>query len=207
MKRSYLFIDDSGDTGFKKSATSHFLIAALLVIDEDQKQKISEAIDLFRRNLGWSEMHEIKFNTAEKGIIIDFIDFIKEFNYSAYVMVLDKSKVNPDKIPKSRVSLYFQIIKELILKLKLINPVITIDGRADKKFAKEIKTFLRQSLREHGVYDSRIYLVDSRKNSLIQLTDIVVGSVARSYKKEKTDSQTYLNALGDKIVDIYEFNL
>jgi hypothetical protein len=206
MKRSYLFIDDSGDTGFKKSATSHFLIAALLVIDEEQKLKITEAIDLFRRNLGWNELHEIKFNKAEKGIVIDFIDFVKEFDYSAYIMVLDKTKINPEKIPKSKVSLYFQIIKELLLKLELTNPIITIDGRADKKFAKEIKTYLRQSLRENGVYDSRIYLVDSRKNSLIQLTDIVVGSVARSYRKEKTDSQTYIEALGDKIVGIYDFD-
>jgi hypothetical protein len=207
MKRSYLFIDDSGDTGFKKSATSHFLIAALLVIDEEQKQKITEAIDLFRRNLGWTELHEIKFNTTEKRIVIDFINFVKKFDYSAHIMVLDKSKVNRNKIPKNRVSLYFQIIKELLLKLDLTNPVITIDGRADKTFAKEIKTYLRQSLRDHGVNDSRIYLVDSRKSSLIQLTDIVVGAVARSYRKEKTDSQTYLKALSDKIINIYDFDL
>ena len=94
-----------------------------------------------------------------------------------------------------------------MLKLKLTNPIITIDGRAGKKFSKEIRTYLRQSLKENGVTGSRVYLVDSRKNSLIQLTDIVAGSVARSYNKDKTDSQVYIKALGEKIAEIYEIRI
>ena len=31
------------------------------------------------------------------------------------------------------------------------------------------------------------------------MTDIIVGSVARSYNKDKTDSDVYVKALGDKI--------
>jgi len=79
-------------------------------------------------------------------------------------------------------------------------------ARADS-ITREVKACLRQSLREHGVHGSRIYLVDSRKNSLIQLTDIIVGSVARSYNKDKTDSDVYIEALGDKIANIYEIEL
>ena len=122
-------------------------------------------------------------------------------------MVLDKSKVDPKNLPKDKASLYYLVMKELLLKLNLASPVITIDGRAGRQYAREVKVYLRQSLREHGVHGSRIYLVDSRKNSLIQLTDIIVGSVARSYNKDKTDSAVYIKALGDKIANIYEIEL
>jgi len=207
MKRNFLFIDDSGDIGFKDESSSHFLIAAVLVVDEEKKQTINDAIDAFRQSLGWTELHEFKFNKVEKKIVLDFINVVKQYDFSSYVMVLDKSKINRDEIPKNKALLYFRIIKEMLLKLELSNPVITIDGRADKLYAKEIKTFLRKGLKEKGVHGSRVFLVDSRKNSLIQLTDIIAGSVARSYNQSKTDNQTYIKALGNKIADIFEMKL
>ncbi|MCL2202017.1 MAG: DUF3800 domain-containing protein [Oscillospiraceae bacterium] len=205
MSKQYIFIDDSGDTGFKKSSSSHFLIAAVIVVDEEKKQLLNDAITLFRRNLGWYELDEFKFSITNKKTVLKLIDFIKEFDFSAQVMVLDKAKLTAENIPKDKATLYYRVVKELLLKLKLTDPVITIDGRAGKQYAKEIKTYLRQSLREAGVHGSRIYLVDSRKNSLVQLADIVAGSVSRSYSTDKTDSAVYIKALGNKITKIHEF--
>ena len=205
MKRNYLFIDDSGDVGFKDESSSHFLIAAVLIVDEESKQVLCDEIDSFRRNLGWGELDEFKFNTTNKRTVLKLIRAIKEFNFSAYIMVLDKSKVDPGNVKENKTNLYYQMIKELIFKLDPVNPIITIDGRAGKQYAKEIKTYLRKCLREKEIYDSRIYLVDSRKNSLIQLADIIVGSVARSLNKNKTDNQIYIKALGNKIVKVYDY--
>ena len=209
MKRKYLYIDDSGDPGFKTTSTSHLVIAAVLLLDEDKKLLLDDAITIFRRNLGWSELHEFKFNTAKKEIILDLIEFVKPFDFTAHVMVLDKAKVKPEKMPKDNASLYYHVIKELLLKLNLAEcePIISIDGRAGRQYAREIKTYLRKSLREKGVEKSRIYLVDSRKNSLIQLADVVAGSVARSYRTDKSDAKVYKKALDDKITKIHEMNL
>ena len=66
---------------------------------------------------------------------------------------------------------------------------------------------MRKTLRDNGIHNSRVYFVDSRKNSFIQLADIVVGSVARSYNREKADSQTYIKALKTKIVEIHEIDI
>ena len=207
MERHFVFVDDSGDPGFKKSSSSHFIIAAVLLLDEDSKQLLDDAITLFRRNLGWHELDEFKFKTTNKKTLLKLIDFVKPFDFSAYAMVLDKSKIDPKDLPKNKASLYYYTIKELLLKLNLANPVITIDGRAGKQYTKEIRTYIRQSLREKGVENSRIFIVDSRKNALIQLTDIVAGAVSRSYRTDKTDAQAYKKALGDKIVKIYEMKL
>jgi hypothetical protein len=205
--KQYIFIDDSGDPGLKQSSTSHFIIAAVLLLDEGEKQLLNDAITLFRRNLGWNEMDEFKFNRTNKKTILKLIDSIKHFDFSAYAMVLNKSKIDPGNMPQDKASLYYYVIKELLLKLELTDPVITIDGRAGKQYAKEIRSYLRRSLRKNGVERSRIYLVDSRKNSLIQLVDIIAGSVARSYRKDKTDAEVYLKLLSDKIVEIYEIEL
>jgi len=205
MKRNYLFIDDSGDTGFKEESSSHFLIAAVLVVDEESKDVLCDVIDSFRRNLGWGDLDEFKFNTTNKRTVLKLINALKDYDFSAYIMILDKSKVDNDKIKENKVNLYYQMIKELMYKINPVNPVITIDGRSGKQYAKEIKTSIRKSLKDKGIYDTRIYLVDSRKNSLIQLADIIVGSVARSLNKSKTDNQTYVDALKSKIIKIYDF--
>ncbi len=136
--KQYVYIDDSGDPGLKESSSSHFIIAAILFMDEGKMQLLDDA---------------------------------------------------------------------MLLKLNLANPVITIDGRAGKRYANEIRAYLRQALKENGVERTRIYLTDSRKNSLIQLTDIVAGAVARSYREEKTDRHTYIQALGTKVAAIYELEL
>jgi hypothetical protein len=205
--KQYIFIDDSGDPGLKQSSTSHFIIAAVLLLDENKKELLNDAITRFRRNLGWNELDEFKFNTTNKKTIVKLINYIKPFDFSAYAIVLDKSKIDPGNMPKDKASLYYYVIKELLLKLELTDPVITIDGRAGKQYAKEIRAYLRQNLRQNGVERSRIYLVDSRKNSLIQLSDIIAGSVARSYRRDKTDAEVYLKSLRDKIVEIYEIKL
>ena len=177
------------------------------VVDEAKKQSLSDAIDKFRKSLGWADLDEFKFNITNKQTVLRLIDVVKEFNFKAYIMVLDKGKINPNNIPKDKTSFYYRLIKELLLKIATDNPVITIDGRAGKKFSKEIRTYLRKTLRDNGIHNSRVYLVDSRKNSLIQLADIVVGSVARSYNREKADSQTYIKALKTKIVEIHEIEI
>ena len=60
--------------------------------------------------------------------------------------------------------------------------------------------------RENGRENTRFRFVDSRKDSIIQLADIIAGAIARSYK-DKTDAKRYLTLLESKIVQIDEIQL
>jgi len=206
MSRQFLYIDDSGDAGFHNSNTDQLIIAAVIVVDEENKKLLGDAIDLFRRRLGWVDLHEFKFNKTEKDILVRLINFIKGFDFKAYVVVLDKSKVDLSKAPKGKVSVYNHILKELLFKVSTNNQIVTIDGKHGKKHDKQIRVYLRQNLRENGFGSSSIRFVDSRKDSLVQLADIVAGAVARSYK-DKPDSQKYLKLLGSKIINVEEVTL
>ena len=102
-------------------------------------------------------------------------------------------------------NLYNYAIKELLLRLRLgTEPVIVIDGVTDKKHIQRIRTYLRQALKQHGVEKCKIGLVDSRKEPLIQLADIVAGSVARSFDKTKADHGDYLKLLKPMFKKIYK---
>ena len=118
--------------------------------------------------------------------------------------MIDKTKIASKPQLSFGETLYNYAIKELLLRLDLSEPIIIIDGVADKKPALATRSYLRQALKLHGVMKCKISFVDSRKDSIIQLADIVAGSVARSYDKSKTDCIDCLKLLKTKIKEIYK---
>jgi len=119
---------------------------------------------------------------------------------------LDKNEIDIDSIPKEKVSVYNHVLKELLLRVGKDNQHITIDGKYGKKHDAKVRVYLRKHLRENGIMSTSIKFIDSRKDSLVQLADIVVGAIARSYK-EKSDSQRYITLLKDKIVKIEKISI
>ena len=207
MSKQFIFIDDSGDTGLVGSATNYFIVAAVLVVNSDNYARLVTAMNGFRAGLGWNELDELKFNKTRKTVIKRLLKFIQQFDFESYALVVDKAKMTVPPRLSSGETLYLYAIKELLLKLKLNDPVVVIDGVADKKHIQRTRTYIRQALRQHGVEKSRISFVDSRKDVLVQLADVIAGSIARSFDKAKSDHNDYLDLLDSKIKGIYEIGL
>ena len=206
MSKQFVFIDDSGDPGLNKSATSHFIVAAVLVVDDKNYTNLLTAMNGFRAGLGFGELDELKFHKTRKEIIKRLLVFVQKFEFEAYAAVVDKTKMTALPQLGSGETLYNYVIKELLMKLELSEPVIFVDGVTDKKHIQRTRTYLRKALKQNGVEKSKISFVDSRKNVLIQLADIVAGSIARSFDKQKSDYNEYIKLLKTKIVSIYEIN-
>jgi len=119
-------------------------------------------------------------------------------------MVLDKKKipVTLDIIDSN--SLYYYVMKELLLKLDLKAPYITIDGIGGKRYMQEVKTYLRKNLKASGIEKCEIKFADSKKDSLVQVADIIAGSVARSYRDDRAKADKFIKLLKNKIIDVFE---
>jgi len=204
--REFIYVDDSGDAGLRNSHTDKLIVAAVIIIDEDKRAALNDAINLYRKDLGWHELDEFKFAKTNKAILVDLIKHIKDYDYKAHVVVLDKNEIDIDSIPKEKVSVYNHVLKELLLRVGKDRQFITIDGKHGKKHDAKVRVYLRNQLKENGIMSTDIKFVDSRKDSLVQLADIVVGAVARSYK-DKSDSQRYIELLKEKILDIEKISI
>jgi uncharacterized protein (DUF4415 family) len=201
--KQHIFIDDSGDTGFTSSRSQHFVIACVVIVDSEKKDLLDKAIELFRRNQGWRDEDEMKFHKTNKQTVKKLLGSLKDFDYSVYAMVLDKTTAAKLTPKMSKTSLYNFTIKELLMKLRLDEPVISIDGVGGKKYIQKVRAYLRQNLKEKGVVNCQIKFVDSKKDYLIQFADIVAGSIARSFQKDRKDSGDYIGLIGKKIKKIY----
>ena len=207
MKKQFIFIDDSGDTGLKKSSTSKLVIAAVVVVERENLSELNAAINGFRAGLGWNELDEFKFSSTNKRTIKELLKHINRFDFKSYAIFIDKTNVSKATQFSSNETLYNYAIKELLLKFKLYEPRIVIDGVADKKPAQQTRTYLRKALKQNNITKCKISFVDSRKNSMIQLADLVVGSIARSFDNTKDDQNDYIRLLKGKIGNIYEIKI
>ena len=147
MSKEFIFIDESGNTTLKDSASNHLIIGAVLILDHENLIALTNAMNEFRAKLGWKELQEIKFMLTKKSIILDLLKFIQPFEFKVYGLVIDKRKITTVQQLVDDKSLYNFAIKELLIRLKLTDTVIFIDGVAHKRQAERIRTYLRQNLR------------------------------------------------------------
>jgi hypothetical protein len=64
-----VFIDDSGDPGFKldKGSSRYFVVACVIFDDNLDAEEAALKIKRLRRTLGWRNEQEFKFNTGISG--------------------------------------------------------------------------------------------------------------------------------------------
>ena len=204
MRKQFVFIDDSGDPGLTSGGSSNFIIASVVLVGKENRDNLAQAINKYKKGLGWKEREELKFHKTHKEVIRLAIKTANKYNYSAYAIVIDKSKLDAHFSPYvEKDSIFLFAIKELLVKLKLSDSDIIIDGVRGPKYTKKARTYLRQELRENGIKIGRISFEDSRSNPLIQLADLVAGSVARSFT-DKADAGEYIRLFGRKLKKIFK---
>ena len=88
----------------------------------------------------------------------------------------------------------------------ILDARIRIDGSGDRIFRKSFITYLRKQLNSDQkkiMRDCR--LVDSKSNVLIQMVDMIAGSVRRSYDPDKDDKGVYKKIVAKHIASEWQF--
>ena len=198
-----VFIDDSGDPGFKteEGSSQHFVIALVIFKDELEAENAAVAIKNLRRILEFPDSVEFKFHKSRKDVRLQFLETVRVFDFSIRCIVIDKNVVYSEKLKTDRTSFYNYAMK-LVLKNSgemIQNAKIRVDGRGDRNFRRGFQTYIRRELPISIMKDCK--LVNSKGNVLIQLADMIAGSVRRSYDMSKTDRTIYKEIIADKIPD------
>jgi hypothetical protein len=205
-----VFIDDLGDPGFKldRGSSEFFIISAVIFNDTLEAEKTAVAIKTLRRELGFSEKMEFKFNKSQKECRVKFLETVNHFNFKIRSIVFDKKILRSDELKNNKNSFYSYAIKSLLKYSgdSVLSASIKLDGSGDRAFKKSFLSYLRKSLnsREKKVVES-FRFVDSKENVLVQLADMVAGSVRRSYDKDKTDKEVYKKIIRKHIENEWPF--
>ncbi len=205
-----VFIDDSGDAGFKlgKGSSEFFVISAIVFDDNLEVEKAAVAIKQFRRELGFSDRVEFKFNGSRNEIRKKFLETVNKFDFRIRSLVIDKKIIRSVELRNNKYSFYGYAIKTLLKysNNSILEASIKIDGSGDRAFRKTFLTYLRKELNSsHIKIVKNCKLVDSKGNMLVQMADMVAGSIRRSYDESKKDHQEYKNIIRKHIEDEWKF--
>lgn len=200
--RQLVFIDDSGDPGFKSASSSNFVMAAAVFIDPEVAFSMMQEMDEYRELLGWRYNHEFRFKKNPKNVVAELLRRLSKYDFQIYAIYIDKSMFRQITPVIDGEKLYNWTIKELLELMPLDNVKITIDGRSSKENMQKTKSYLRRELNGDKKKNINIKFEDSVATDLLQLADLIAGSVNRALQPDKTDSKVYLDIVKSKIVEI-----
>ncbi|MEX0918662.1 MAG: DUF3800 domain-containing protein [Candidatus Paceibacterota bacterium] len=205
-----VFIDDSGDAGFKldKGSSRFFVIALVIFEDNLEAEKTAVAIKELRRNLGFPENVEFKFFKSKNSVRKKFLETISPFQFRIRSLVIDKKIIQSQELRNNKNSFYSYIIK-MALKYSdssILDAKVKIDGSGDRIFRRNFLTYLRKQLNsDNKKIMSQCRLVDSKTNVLIQMADMITGTIRRSYDEDKKDGVNLKKIIGKHLQDEWRF--
>ncbi len=205
-----IFIDDSGDPGFKldKGSTSHFVIAMVIFDDELEAEKTAVAIKELKRQLRLSEQSEFRFFKTSNSYRIAFLTKVIKFNFRVRCLVVNKSLIYSRELQCNKNSFYAYFIKEVLKNNDdtIIDAKIRLDGGGSRDFRNTFVSYLRRELNSHQKRIMKNFkMVDSKRDVLIQMADMIAGSINRAQNTDKKDCCVYRNIISSKIDDEWFF--
>ncbi len=202
-----IFLDESGDPGFKfeQGSSSHFVIALVVFDNPLDAEETALTIKRLRQRLKLHETFEFKFNKMSNFHRFQFLEAVHNAPFRVRAMVVDKKVLRSEHLIGDKERFYNYFVSEVMKHNygTLREASLKVDGSGDREFKQAFKTYLRGKLSDRTL--TKCKFVDSKKDSLIQLADMVAGSLYRKYNPQKADD-AFWERIRHKIEDCWEFD-
>lgn len=205
-----VFIDESGDTGFKvqKGSSAHFVISLIIFDDDLEAEETALIIKKFKKRLNKSDRFEFKFNKCDISLRSDFLNLVKNCNFRVRSIVLNKDALYSQNLRKEK-ELFYNFALRNVLEYNndtIMNAKIRLDGRGERVFRQQLSLYLRKYLNSKTKkVIKNLRFRDSKDDVLIQLADMVSGSLRRYYDHATLDYDVYWKIIKKRSEDMWEF--
>ncbi|MEI9406930.1 DUF3800 domain-containing protein [Mesorhizobium argentiipisi] len=200
-----VFVDESGDPGFKvsKGSSPAFVVAMVAFSQRAVALEVQAAIEAAAKQ--HKVFPEFKFSKSRPEIRDAFFDAMSPFDFCVRAIVVQKDRIQSGYLRSNKEAFYSFFVKSM---LKFDNGLlkdakIVIDGSGERLFKQELSGYLRRHT-ERGAINS-VRFSDSRSDRLVQLADMCTGAIARSYRNNRDDAGRWRQMLKGKIEDVWDF--
>ncbi len=200
-----VFIDESGDAGFDLAAGASAVFALGMVIFREKSEADRAQASLRSAATRLQSGREFKFNKCSYKRRDEFFRIVVPMDFCVRAIVVQKQKIRSEKLRTEPESFYSFFLKSM-LKFDndaLANAKIIIDGSGNAAFRKQLKKYLSTHTPPGSI--KSIVMRDSHREPLLQLADMTVGAIARSYRADRVDAARWRRQIAGKIDDVWDF--
>jgi hypothetical protein len=195
-----VFIDESGDPGFKlnKGSSAFFTIAAVIFETSEQALHCQQSLESLKTEMGLPERFEFHFHRDPHARRLRFLERAASERFTVVSFTLDKARA-ASRPPSSSDLLGW--VCELALdgfSQTLDGARIVLDGSGDRRLRRSLTSNLRRRM---SLSPGRIEAVKtgrSESDVLIQLADYAAGVVNRAAAGSQ-GADLYRQMLGEKL--------
>jgi len=200
-----VFIDESGDAGFKveKGSSPVFVAAMVIFADAEAARRTTEIIAASEAR----HLHaaEFKFSKTSNDVRDRFFEAVRTAPFMVRAIVVEKRRIYSPNLRTDKDGFYEFFVKQMLRHddQRLADAKVIIDGSGDREFRKNLSSAIRRRVRDGAVKDCRFS--NSKNDPLIQLADMCAGAIARSYREDREDRARWRRQLAPRIDDIWDF--
>lgn len=200
-----VFIDESGDPGFKvkKGSTPVFVAAMVIFADGEAAAQTEQVIRDAQARL--RVRSEFKFNKASDPVRDGFFAAVCRCPFLVRAIVVRKESIYSPHLRADKEDFYRFFVRQMMTfdGGELVDARVVIDGSGDREFRRELGSARR---RQVGRKLRDVRFSDSRSDRLVQLADMCAGAIARSYRSDRGgDPKRWRLALEPRIGNVWDF--
>jgi hypothetical protein len=191
-----VFLDESGDAGFKfgEGSSAFFVVTLVIIPDASSAESLDKTIANLRVKLKTPANYEFHFTATCSAWRTAFVKEINGLNFRYHSIVINKPALRGEgfRVKESFYKFACKIVLQNAAR-ELTNATVVLDGCGSREFQRELGSYLRRNINTPdapSIAIKKLKVQDSRKNNLLQLADMVCGAVARSFTNKK-DARDY----------------
>jgi hypothetical protein len=200
-----VFIDESGDSGFKldRGSSRYFVIVAVIFTDEFSASACERAIDCLRRELSFPPCWEFHFKKCPDKVREAFFRRVANERFWYHAFVLDKQKLCASAPTFRDGKSFYQFAVSIVCdnaRSLLQDAKIVIDKTGDRPFRQELQKRLRRHITDDAgrCLIRKVGMEPSHSNSLVQLADMVCGAVSRSIQTGRAKGDIFRKLISSR---------
>jgi hypothetical protein len=201
--------DESGDVSFNfgKGASRHFVIA---LIATEKPQELREMLDEVRREFNLPAGYEFGFNSMGSATALRQKVFsrLSKTDFSAWAIIVDKTTLPKiyETIPRLNFYLFFvmELLQVVPEAMREGATLILDEFGGEPNLPLEFRRFMkRRNIPRHF---SRVLTKRSKSEPLIQIADLVAGSVFRRDARGESDAYEKIQGKFVELIEYQESN-
>lgn len=209
--QTFVYIDESGnsDLDTKKQGVSNYFIITAVIVSSEKKEQLITNVEKIRKK--YFQTGEIKSsgvgNNFERRTKI--LDAINELDFKFYALAVDKDRIIKDSGLQYKPS-FMKFLNGKLFSLlfsSFLDVHIIADEHGSEEYKISFKEYIQKNHKPDMFYKAKFDLVNSKDEVLVQLSDFIVGTVAKIYEKKSSGelTESYLKLISSKALDISEW--